>query len=563
MPPENSANASYFDTPARAERLQLLQHLLRNVGEVIYLRAPAGAGKTLFAHRLLETLREEMAVVWVRAGVDRDLAAIAIDQLGLASGAHMQWPDDVLVALGDQDLLLVVDDVELLDLEAVYGLVSLHAQGGRLLLIGNGGLAKAKGVWDVQFVDLPPFDREQTAAFLRGRTAAQAEEVTDAMVAALHNTSQGLPGPLLKGLTEILDVARRRRASAGARPSPGVRQRARRLLGRPFWPWVAGAAVAVVLGVVLVFQDDINGLLEEEVASDGQPAPTPVPNAVSPLAVVSDAAVRTAPQESRQEQSTGASGIGAPGSAAAPGVRQAPGQKVDAAVASLIPPMPDFGEPGDRPRTAAATQQDALDAVMRDALAAADDGRPSPEPAPATAATAPEVAASGEVNGAAATMASPETQRTSPAEQSAEPAGETRPVSPAENIVAQAEQPPVAVMPEKAAPPSAPAPAATPAQAPTGVIGMRWLALREPGRYTLQLVGARDRAAVERYARDRGIASPHAIFERELDGRPWFSLVVGDYPDRAAALAARARLPDGIDRAKVWARTFESIQKSL
>ncbi|MGB5252620.1 MAG: hypothetical protein WBN68_07845, partial [Sedimenticolaceae bacterium] len=206
MPPENSANASYFDTPARAERLQLLQHLLRNVGEVIYLRAPAGAGKTLFAHRLVETLREEMAVVWVRAGVDHDLALIAIDQLGLDSGALMQWPDDVLAALGDQELLLVVDDVELLDLEAVYGLVSLHAQGGRLLLIGNGGLAKAKGVWDVQFVDLPPFDREQTAAFLRGRTAAEAEDVTDAMVTALHNTSRGLPGPLLKGLTEILDV---------------------------------------------------------------------------------------------------------------------------------------------------------------------------------------------------------------------------------------------------------------------------------------------------------------------------------------------------------------------
>jgi len=561
MPPENSPNASYFDTPARAERMQLLAHLLRNVGEVIYLRAPAGAGKTLFAHRLLETLREEMAVVWVRAGLDRDLAAIAIDQLGLETGALMQWPDDVLAALGDQDLLLVVDDVELLDLEVVYGLVSLHAQGGRLLLIGNGGLAKAKGVWDVQFVDLPPFEREQTAAFLRGRTAAEAEEVTDAMVTALHNTSRGLPGPLLKGLTEILDVARRRRANADAKPSPGIQQRARRLLGRPFWPWVAGAVIAVVLGVVLVFQDDINGLLEEEVASDGRPAPKPVPHAVPTLAVVSDAAVPTAPQESRQEQSTGASGIAAPGSTPAPGVGEAPGQTVDAAVASLLPPMPDFGEPGDRPqlvvaeRPAPATQQDALDAVMRDALAAVDDAGPSPEPAPTATETAPEAAASGVVEGAVDPMASPEAQRVPSAAQSTQPAAETRPVSPAENVPAQAEQPPVAAMPETAAPP--------PARPPTGAIGMRWLASRAPGHYTLQLVGARDRAAVERYARDRGIASPHAIFERELDGRPWFSLVVGDYPDRATALAARARLPAGIDRAKVWARTFESIKKSI
>ncbi len=558
MPPENNANVSYFDTPARAERLQLLQHLIRNVGEVIYLRAPAGAGKTLFAHRLAETLREEMAVVWVRAGVDRDLASVAIDQLGLASGALMQWPDDVLAALGDQDLLLVVDDVELLDLEVVYGLVGLHAQGGRLLLIGNGGLAKAKGVWDVQFVDLPPFDLEQTAAFLRGRTAAEAEDVTDAMVTTLHNTSRGLPGPLLEGLTELRDLARRLRARAEARPraSLGSSPRKPRRPGRPpFWPWVAGAAVAVVLGVVLVFQDDINGLLEEEVASDGRPAPTALPEAVIPLAVVSDAAVPAAPQESRQEQSTGAPGIAAPGSTPAPGLGEAPGQTVDAAVASLIPPMPDFREPGDRSRLAAAdgpapgTQQDALDAVMHDALAAAVARRPAP--APATT----EAAAGGVVNGAADTMTSPETQRASTAEQSTEPADQTRPVNPAEQGLTQAEQPLPAAMPEEAAPSNTAVPA--------GAFGMRWLTSRKPGRYTLQLVGARDRAAVERYARDRGIASPHAIFERELDGRPWFSLVVGDYPDRAAALAARAGLPGGIDRAKVWARTFESIKKVL
>ena len=549
MPPE-SAHADYFDTPARAERLQLLQHLLRNAGEVIYLRAPAGAGKTLFAHRLLETLREEMAVVWVRAGVDRDLTAVAIDQLGLASGAAMQWPDDVLAALGDQDLLLIVDDVELLDLDAVYGLVSLHAQGGRLLLIGNGGLAKAKGVWDVQFVDLPPLDREQTAAFLRGRTEARGEAVTDAMVTALHNTSRGLPGPLLKGLTDILDAARRRRANAGVKPSPGGPQRVRPLIGRPLWPWVAGAAAAVILGVVLVFQDDINGLIEGPVVRDAE--------------VVSDPAVPAGPQESRQEQSAGESGIPAAGSTPAPGVEKAPAQAVDAAVASLIPPMPDFGEPGDPPRLAGADRpvpaapQDALDAVMRDAFAAAGDARPSPEPAAATTETAPEVADGG-AYGAADSMAGPEARRAPPAEQpaepSAEPDAESSPAGPADGVPAQAERSPVAAMPEEDKLP--------PAQPSTGGDGMRWLTSREPGHYTLQLVGARDRAAIERFARDRGIASPHAIFERELDGRPWYSLVAGDYPDRSAALAARARLPAGVDRAKVWARSFESIQKSF
>ena len=133
-----------------------------------------------------------------------------------------------------------------------------------------------------------------------------------------------------------------------------------------------------MLGVVLVFQDDINGRLE------------------GPL--VSDPVVPAAAQDARQEQSTGPSRITAAGSTPAPLEREAPGQAVDAAVASLIPPMPDFSEPGDPPRLAAAdgpvaaTQQDALDAVMRDALAAADDGERSPESAPAATETAPTAA---------------------------------------------------------------------------------------------------------------------------------------------------------------------------
>ena len=90
---------------------------------------------------------------------------------------------------------------------------------------------------------------------------------------------------------------------------------------------------------------------------------------------------------------------------------------------------------------------------------------------------------------------------------------------------------------------------------------MQWLTSREPGHFTLQLVGSRDRAAVRKFAREHGIAEPHAIFERDLKGRPWYSLVAGDYPDRAAAIAARERLPKGLARSGIWPRTFGSIHK--
>ena len=119
MATEQINSGHYFDTPARAERLQLLLHLVRNAGEVIYLRAPAGAGKTRFAQRLLDALGDQTATVWVRASQDCDVAAVAVDQLGLPPEEISPWPDAAMAGLAGQDLLVIVDDADRLGLEAV------------------------------------------------------------------------------------------------------------------------------------------------------------------------------------------------------------------------------------------------------------------------------------------------------------------------------------------------------------------------------------------------------------------------------------------------------------
>ena len=139
------------------------------------------------------------------------------------------------------------------------------------------------------------------------------------------------------------------------------------------------------------------------------------------------------------------------------------------------------------------------------------------------------------------------------------------PPGPGEASVAGRAPNPIAPMavPAQAQPRSSPARPDTKAQPPgrSGESGgLGWLKSQPPGRYTLQLLGARDRAAIRRFARRHRIPQPWAVFERELDGRPWYSLVAGSYPDRAAAVAARARLPAAIARAGAWPRTFGSIQ---
>ncbi len=89
-----------------------------------------------------------------------------------------------------------------------------------------------------------------------------------------------------------------------------------------------------------------------------------------------------------------------------------------------------------------------------------------------------------------------------------------------------------------------------------------WLRTQPPGHYTLQLVGARERSAIERFVQEHGLPRPYGVIVRELNGRPWYSLVWGAFPDRGSALAASRQLPAAV-RKDVWPRSFASVQDQL
>ena len=126
--------------------------------------------------------------------------------------------------------------------------------------------------------------------------------------------------------------------------------------------------------------------------------------------------------------------------------------------------------------------------------------------------------------------------------------------------------PATAVKPADTPPAAAPtAPRSTGESATTPIAesgGTAWLDSRPGAHYTLQLVAARDRAALEKFVRTHAIQPPHAIFVRTLNGAAWYSLVAGDYPDREAAVAARGRLAGKLSTKDVWPRTFASIRDS-
>lgn len=675
---DSHTSAAYFDTPARAERLQLLLHLIRNVGDVIYLRAPAGAGKTRFTRRLLEVVGDEAACVWLRGGIDNEVAATTASQLGLAAHDVADWPNGVIRALAGQDLLVVVDDADHLGLAAIERLATLHGAGARLLLVGHGGLAQTTRQWDVHYVDLPPFDAEHSATFLRSNAGDEASHINDDLAVFLHHAAHGRPGALLDSLEEVLVRVRRQAEQRGLRSAD-------RDARRPLWPWLAGGVAVVAIAAVLVFQDSINALFEAPPApppavvqqpsvlsSDPQPdaqpdvvagsaavaelatpdepmMPMPMPPAlggmedspqVSGAAGDSDAVVSDAVGD---DPVPGADGV-TPPDISLPELSRLTGAQEEAVAATSRPDTVAEGAPdADVPPA-----DDPLTAVMRDALRAAEPdtvadnpvtGAASPAapesggpkagaPSAALAETGPAAEDAAEAAAKAPTgqrvlrviadaqpaatpvkrpvpekpvpetLPAPVSERSvvatvrpaaapavpaAPAEPPAEgpapveervagqpaPVRDARPAPPAAAPVDDQSRTlasaPAAVGPASAAPlasvAASPAPVAP--VSPAAVSGDAWLQSRSPAHFTLQLVGARDRAAVEKFIRSHQVPAPYAIFERPLSGSPWYSLVAGDYVDRTAAMAARERLPATLRSKDIWPRSFESIRKSM
>jgi len=637
MPPE-SDSVEYFDTPARAERLQLLVHLIRNTDQVVYLRAPAGAGKTRFARRLVGDLGDDIATVWIRATADGDIVQDTFDQLGVAQDDLLLWPDGALDALTVPDLLVVIDDTDRLGSAAAEQLVQLQARGGHILLLGHGGLARVEGGWAVQFVDLPEFDLAETAGFLRARSSESTASIGDDLVAALHRAAQGLPGPLLEGLGEV-SAAGQTDTPAVADVPPPARV--------PLWLWIGGGLVVSLLLAVLVFQDAINALFEA--GEPYPPAPAPIaepapaagpasaeakpsePTALSPgsdrlalppridlpeldrpqpetpTALPTDAdgqvdmmlsdVARTAPQAVRDDlldsmlqdalvaaesqppgaQAQAADLLPKPGSpdrdAGEPdGAQQrAPQQLGDQEANTTAVGDEQPGRPAPQEQQAARTE---VPPAVPQPLAPEATQRPAvpiplgPTPTEAGQASNPSSPTSGpppvEVAAQATTVPAPVIEPIAPPARPATPQGSTEVEDIAPQGPAPVEERPVSA-------PSKPRSALLEAAGSAAELssterprsGLDWLRNRVPGRYTLQLVGARDRSAVERFVRVHRVPAPYAIFERQLDGRPWYSLVAGDYSDRDEAVAARLDLPKSLQRSGAWPRTFASVQKNL
>ena len=205
-------------------------------------------------------------------------------------------------------------------------------------------------------------------------------------------------------------------------------------------------------------------------------------------------------------------------------------------VASAPPPQP---QPAPSPVTRPPPEQApaaAPPAATAPPSAPAAGTAPAPEPAPD-----PDSRPAPEPEPGPGPEPEPQTMSASEPEPEAEPAPEPQPGPEPEPPPAQAEPPPAA-------------------ESPAGTGQRAWPLGLPDDHYVLQLMGSRERAAVDRLEARQDLAAPTGVVELVHEGRPWFVLLHGDYPDRDAAIAAIRRLPPALRALKPWARSVASVR---
>ncbi|HHQ43192.1 MAG TPA: hypothetical protein ENK20_12995 [Chromatiales bacterium] len=508
MSGNETGQEAWFETEALRQRLQLTAHVIDNAEAVVVVSAPPGGGRSTFLARLAAEAPETWRVCPIAGHETADAAGVVAalaDCLGVApEPAALRERVAALAGVGER-VVVLADDADELDEAALAELAALGESGARLVLAGPPELAgrlEAGPMAELprQHMPLPAFTEVEAVRFLRERLVRARREPPgdDAELRRAWAACKGLPGRLVAYLEASASLARPG-GDGGQAPAAPARARP------PGWAIAAAAAVVtLVLGGVAWWlvggEPPGDGTVTEEVPLEVPPSPPPAAEGQA-----TDTAVAEAPAEAEAsavalEPPERVAAAGSPEPAPAPSGAEAPA-KAPAEVPAGAGP-----EPAEAPAAAAPA-------------AGAGEGRGTP-PAAAPAAEAAEGA-----ERPAAKEAGPEQHATAP-----KPAG------------ARA--------------------AAAPPAAAGGLLGPEWVLRQPPEAWTVQVLGASRREAVERFARThRFPPGPLAWLETRRAGRPWFVLLHGRYPSREAARAAVRRLPAAVRRAGPWPRRLGELQR--
>jgi DamX protein len=81
--------------------------------------------------------------------------------------------------------------------------------------------------------------------------------------------------------------------------------------------------------------------------------------------------------------------------------------------------------------------------------------------------------------------------------------------------------------------------------------------------YTVQIVGASSEANIQAFVKAAQLSVTAGYFETRLNGKPWYVVVAGNFPDREAATAFLSALSDSAKASGPWVRSLVGIQSDI
>lgn len=521
----------FYAEPNRKQKLDILLHLTQYGNELMVVTGPTGSGKTTllqqFQRKALDSWR--VARIEAKGGIDeRRLVQQLYHQLDMEyqGASHADLVENLEHHLDSlqrnaRQAILLIDDAEQLPVTALKWVLQMAELSNaekkpllRVILFGTDKLNEnfADPILDYhadivrRTLELGPFDREQTAQYILHRLSAAQfaanEPFTDAALHKLHRQAAGWPGRINNLAHKLLMDTLPSPSAAGVKTGSTVKPV--RIL--------AAIVISGVIGALLIFQDEVNRLFN--------PSPKPVSETIAPAtAPGQDASLPPATETSNTDTSS----------------------ESDTPVATAALDTSSDQLRVTEEATASATEAVPAKPTAQDTLTPKQDSSPI--------------------------MAEAESLPTAPA----------APVTTPPPVVTEpvAQEP---VTPEKAAPaaPAAPAiakpaPASPPTQPHDQDLPARdnhWLLAQDASHYTLQLVAGKKLATIRQYINETLAEEPElqqqiALYRSQRQGEPWFGLVLGDYPDKQAAIDARSHLPQALRKTTPWVRRLGAIQRDL
>ncbi len=534
-----------FLTREILQRVELIRHLLENTAIVPLLTGPRGSGKSTLAafidahapkHWLLLHVDAEAA-----AGRESLMTSLG-EQLGLGAdvrdmGSLTQRLDGIVRQ--SRVPVVLLDDARHLASQALSMLLELaeSSVAGRpllkMVLFADDDLAHLLDLPQFepiartrfQHMEMPRFSFGQARAFVAARYAKTGRALPDSLgFEKLYAVSGGWPGELIQ------------RADTYLKPSAARKDNTSQAHSRKRM-WLLLAVVAtVVMAALLWFQQAINRFVAgtpAEVTSvppasgpiaSEPPEPLPIPP--SSLASATDETTLPEAIEANVVAPSGESSSQAPAAVTrdivdllldegavdtdSAGDSQAPMAQVGETLQAFAKERPEVGKAG--------VDSEAANATVK-AMPASD----GPDTARQTASFPVDKARSA---GKSAPLPVPLSQKA--------------PVTP---VKAKARDIPVS------------------ATKPIAQTDAEWLVSAPARDYTLQLMGAYSRPNLKRFARRIGIdANRLHVVRVARDGKPWYVVLHGRYPNVSAARKALSRLPSKARRLGPWARRFTSFR---